>query len=297
MVQLFRIGIIGSDSSHAEIFSKLVNIPSPMQEGNYFQDFRVTHIFGIDRVRTEQVVRDGNIENIVGTPEEMFGKVDAVMVVLRHGDLHVKYALPFIKAGIPTWIDKPFTIKKEDAKFLIQVAEEHHTLLTGGSTCKYTDDILMIKNAVEKGSKIGKIKTAILNFPATMNNEYGGLHFYGSHLVEMAMMAFGYDAISVTAFKNNGIVTAIVNYDRYQITLNFIPDLKENEAILFGYNGTMIKEIDITCCYIQGFKNFAEMLRTGKPVIRLDHLYKPVVLLNAILESIETDYQITLSHC
>lgn len=102
---------------------------------------------------------------------------------------------------------------------------------------------------MEKGSRIGKVKTAVLNYPATLENEYGGIYFYGAHLAEMTMMAFGYDAVSVIASEKNGIVTAIVKYDRYQITLNFIPGSNEYYAVLYGENGTIMREIDINAKY------------------------------------------------
>jgi len=291
---LFRIGIAGSDNSHAEIFSKLLNLPDPVTGTYPYPDFKVTGIFGIDRERTIQVARDGNIGFIAETPEQLMDKADAVMVVFRHGDLHARYALPFIESGIPVWVDKPFTIKNGDAKTLIDAAREKNTLLTGGSTCKYTYDLLMIKNSVEKGSRIGKIKAATLNYPATLVNEYGGIYFYGSHLAEMCMMAFGYGAVSVIASENKGVVTGIVKYDDYQVTLHFIPGSKEYFAILYGEEGTIVREIDINGCYLHGFEKFAGMLRSGVLPLPLEHLYKPVALLNAIVESYETGDEIYL---
>lgn len=293
---MFKIGIIGSDNSHAEVFSKLVNLPD---SNGYFQfpDFRVTGIFGLESERTAQVAQDGAIEYIAEKPEYLIGKVDAVMVVFRHGDLHKEYALPFIKAGIPTWIDKPFTIKNEDALELINTAKKNNTLLTGGSTCKYTYDILMVRNAVQKGGRIGKIKSAMLNFPATLENEYGGIYFYGAHLAEMTMAAFGYDAKSVIASEKNGNVVATVKYDNYQVVMNFIPGVREYYAVVFGENGTMMREIDISICYMKGFEEFAGMLRTGKIPIPLDQLYAPVELLNAVVKSYQTGTEVVLTNC
>lgn len=292
---MYRIGIIGSDNSHAEMFAKLVNLPDIKTGDLRFPDMRISHIFGLDAERTKQVADSGMIDTIVDTPAEMMGKVDAVMVVFRHGDLHLSYALPFIKEGIPTWIDKPFAIKNGDAKLLLEEAKRNGALLTGGSTCKYTPDILGVKNAWENGSRIGKIQTAVMNFPATLENEYGGIYFYGAHLAEMAMAAFGYDVRSVVASENNGLVTAIVKYDNIQLTLNFIPGNKEYFAVLYGENGTMFKEIDIEGCYLKGFSEFAEMLRSRKLPLPLEHLYAPVELLNAIKESYETGNEIFLA--
>lgn len=291
---MFRIGIVGSDNSHAEIFSKLVNLPDPKSGQSLFPDCKVVGIYGLEKERTKQVARDGSIDFIAEKPEDLMGKIDAVMVVFRHGDLHAQYALPFIKAGIPTWIDKPFTIKNEDAKEILAAAKVHHTLVTGGSTCKYASDVLMAKNAVQNGSRIGKIKTATINFPSTLENEYGGIYFYGAHLVEMTMEIFGYNPKAVIASENNGCVTSILKYEQYQVTMNFIPDSKEYFVTLFGENGTIIREIDISIVYKLGFEKFVEMLRTQKMPIPLDNLNAIVETFNSLVQSYTTKSEILI---
>jgi Predicted dehydrogenases and related proteins len=291
---MFRIGIIGSDNSHADAFSQLVNLADEKTGEFLYPDCRVTAIFGLESERTEQVAKEGKIEFIAERPEDLLDKVDAVMVVFRHGDLHAKYALPFIEAGIPAWIDKPFTINNEDAKRIIEASRKHNTLVTGGSTCKYAYDILTIRNAVENYNRIGKVKSAMIDFPAELVNEYGGLYFYGAHLVEMTLAAFGYNPWSVMASEKNGNVVATVKYDEYQIIMNFIPDAREYYAIVFGENGTMFREIDINMAYKLGFDKFAGMLRTKVMPCPLEHLYAPVELMNAVVESYKTGKEIKL---
>lgn len=291
---MYKIGIIGSDNSHADAFSALVNLPDEKTGEFLYPDCRVTGIFGLDRERTQEVATAGKIDYIAEKPEDLLGKVDAVMVVFRHGDLHAKYALPFIRAGIPTWIDKPFAIKNEDAKSIIEASAKYNTPVTGGSTCKYAYDILNIRNAVEFYNRIGKVKSAMINFPAELVNEYGGLYFYGAHLVEMTLAAFGYNPRSVTASEKNENVVATVKYDNYQVVMNFIPGSREYYAVVFGENGTMIREIDINISYRLGFDKFAEMLRTGKMPIPLKKLYTTVVLLNGVVEAYKTGAEVLL---
>jgi Predicted dehydrogenases and related proteins len=282
---MFKIGIVGSDNSHAEAFAKLVNLPDTKTGKHLFPDFKVTGIFGLDQKRTEDVAKNGKIEFIAGKPEELIGEVDAVMVVFRHGDLHLPYTLPFIEAGIPAWVDKPFTISNEDARELIKAAKKCNTLITGGSSLKYINDVVMINSAVENGSRIGKLKTAVINFPASIEDGYGGVYFYGSHLTDMTMKAFGYNARSVMASENNGCIAAVVKYDAFQVTMNFIPDSKEYFAILFGENGTIVREIDTTGCYRYDFKEFEKMMKTKLQLEPYEHLFAPVELLNAVVES------------
>ena len=83
---MFRLGIIGSDNSHAEAFARLVNIEGG-DRGFHVEDVQVTHIYGTDVARTKEVAEKGRIPNIVARPGEMIGKVDGVASVLRLGVL------------------------------------------------------------------------------------------------------------------------------------------------------------------------------------------------------------------
>lgn len=292
---MFKVGIIGSDNSHALAFSRLTNIKNELTGEYEFPDIRVTAIYGHDEKKTEEVASEGKIEFIAKNPQDLFGKVDAVMVVFRHGDLHAEYALPFVEAGIPTWIDKPFTIKISDAKKLIEAAEKNNTLLTGGSTCKYAYDVIMLKNSVENDKSFGEIVSGALNFPANPDSEYGGLFFYGPHLAEMLMTVFGYDVKSVITSESNGNIIAVAKYDRYHIVMNFTKEAQRYLGIIYGAKKTIVRDIDISIIYRLGFAKFAEMLRTGKRPLPLCNLLAPVVLLNAIEKSIKTGREVYLS--
>ena len=282
---MLRIGIIGSDNSHAVTFSKLVNFPDTNTGEYLYPDMRITRIFGIDEKITKDSAEAGKIENIDSKPEDMIGMVDAAMVVFRHGDLHMKYALPFIEAGVPTWVDKPFAIAREDAAAMIEAAKARKTLLTGGSTMKYSWDILSANACAKGDSRIGKLKTAVINFPASLDSEYAGIHFYGHHLCEMTLATFGYSPKSIIAHENNGCVAAIVNYVDYQVTMNFIDVSNEYYVLLHGERGTIIREIDANSAFKPGFDKFACMLRSKTMPEPFENLYAPVEMLNDIIES------------
>jgi predicted dehydrogenase len=127
---MIRIGIVGSDSFHAQAFSSIVNHRD--SSGQYlYPDFKVTAIYGEKESRTEEIAKTYQIPVIVKEVHEMLGKVDAVMILLRDGSLHLTFAIPFLKAGIPVWMDKPFTASKEDCYQLLCTAKSYQTLITG----------------------------------------------------------------------------------------------------------------------------------------------------------------------
>jgi len=279
---MVRIGIIGSDNSHALTFAKLFNLG---QGATAPADYRVVAIYGTDPARTQEVAQAGAIDWIADKPEDMLGKVDAVMVVWRHGDLHAPSALPFIEAGVPTWVDKPFAIKVEDAKAMIGAARTHHTPLTGGSTLKHALDTLAFRELLwAPGARsILPLVAATLNYHAALENEYGGIYFYGSHLAELTMNLFGFDARSVVAVEHAGNVAAVVKYDGFLVVMNFLEKAKGgNYAIAYGENGSLVREFDHTTDYQQGVINFVKMLQTRESPLPLENLLLPVVLLKAV---------------
>ena len=286
---MLRIGIIGSDNSHALAFSKLANLPNA--QGEYaFENVRVAGIFGLDAKRTAQVAQEGNIPFIAQSPEELKGRVDAVMVVFRQGGLHYAYALPFIKAGIPTWVDKPFTMDYTQALSLVEAAKKHNTLLAGGSTCKYCYDVLMLKNSFEQLKASGKIFSGTFNFPGDINSEYGGIYFYGGHAAEILTTVFGTDVQSIKTDIHNGNLIALVKYPDFTVTIDF-SNVSQFYGTIYAEAGVVSRPIDISIIYRLGFAKFVEALEKGKMIESFESLLLPVRILNTLQASIQNGGQ------
>ena len=123
---MIKLGLLGTDSTHAMHFATIARSDFGRALGVDF-----THIFGLDAAETAAVAEAGDIAHIVSDPAEMLGEVDGVMMVFRHGDLHMRYAMPFIENGIPLWIDKPFTVSNDESRQMLDAAAQYKTLLTG----------------------------------------------------------------------------------------------------------------------------------------------------------------------
>lgn len=289
---MFKIGILGSDNSHAQHFARLCNV-----EKVYGDDVRIVAIYGNDDDpnHTKEVAEKGEIPFIANNPEEFMGKVDAVMVVYRRGSLHVPHILPFIEAGYPVWIDKPVCESIEDIELLRKAVEKNNTLITGGSTLKYNYEILTLKDKVESG-RIGNVSGGCINFPGDLESEYGGIFFYGSHLIEMMLSVFGYDVKSVTAktiAPKNSMV--IASYEDKMVTLAFNNLCSSYYVTVYGDKKVCSQEVDISFIYKLGFAKFVEMLKTNKMPLSFDDLVKPVYVLNAIKKSLDEDREVQIS--
>lgn len=291
---MIRIGILGSDSSHALAFAKLCNIPDSHTGQYNFPDVRITTIYGHDNNKTEKTAFEGQIQEIVSSPDELIGKVDGVMVLFRDGNLHVPYALPFIKAGIPLWIDKPLTVTLEDTQILLKEAEKYNSLVTGGSTCKYSYDVLELEKIVKSGS-VGNVLSGYINFPGDINSPYNGIFFYGPHMIEILFTIFGYKVISLTTIKNDSNILCVANYDTYHVILDFTKDTCNNMCVIHGDKKSHVGEIRIdSSTYKAGLEKFIDMLKTGISPLSLDKLAASTRFLTAIKESLQTGKKVYL---
>lgn len=68
---------------------------------------RITHICCDDLCDAEKVAACSRIDHICATPEELIGRVDAVIIATDIGGEHVRRARPFVAAGVPVFLDKP----------------------------------------------------------------------------------------------------------------------------------------------------------------------------------------------
>lgn len=276
---MFRIGIIGSENSHAMAFAKIFNDLDPNFEGSY-PDCKVVAVGGNYPEESKKVFDACGLEFIAEKPEDMLGKVDAIMVTARDGKYHPEFARPFIEAGIPAFIDKPFANDGEEALKLARLAKSKNVPLVGGSSTKLVYDVAMLRNTFKRG--LGGILSGGVAAPLSFTNEYGGFYFYSSHLAEIMLAIFGYDVKSVVAVEKNGNVTGIARYNDFDVTMHFNDGNYSYSAGMFGKNGSARREIDISLCYQHECAIFVDMLRTGKMAHTYEELIAPVFLLNAI---------------
>lgn len=285
---MMRISLLGSDSSHALEFAKLVNFEDHVTGKHRFENCRITCIYGTDREQTLYVAKEGGIPAVAERPEDLLGQSDAVMVVCRDGDLHAGYAAPFLNAGIPTFVDKPFTIRMEDAGKLLRLAAERKVLLTGGSGCRAIGDVQKMKVCIESG-RAGEVHSAIITFRASYVDEYGGLPFYGSHAVEIAGELFGYRIRAITARRIHNHVTATLEYDDFHLVLNLIADTRQYGMCIFGNRDIIFQPIRLTDYYIASFGQFYRCLNRGhREPPEHDRLYASVQVMGAITDAVRT---------
>ena len=131
MICMFRIGTVNIDTSHAPAFADL------FRQGNVA---RYTAIYN-DGFRTDEEVdtfiKNYGLEARYRSLDEMAKNVDLAFIQSCNWDRHIELASPFLKAGVPVFIDKPIAGNLKDCLALEKLASEGHVIL-GTSAMRYT---------------------------------------------------------------------------------------------------------------------------------------------------------------
>jgi len=282
---MFRVGILGAENSHAMAFGQIFNGIREELKGE-FNDIRVIGVGGNYPDANREVYEKCGLEILAAWPEELMGKVDAIMVTARDGKYHADFARPFIEAGLPAFVDKPFTSDPEEALALARLAKEKGVPLVGGSSLKLCADVLKAAEIVEENGD--NVLSGDVTAPVSLVNEYGGFWFYSAHLVEICLRVFGYDPEWVWANKAETGVTAIVHYPKYDVTLHFTEGAYNYSATVNTKGGIVHQPIDITDFSVIEARSFAKTLRCGEMDFSYEQLVLPVFVLKAIEKSYET---------
>jgi predicted dehydrogenase len=273
-----RIGIIGAENSHTVGFGNLFNIEKK------FPGAEVKYVWGETEEFAKIAAEKGQIPQIVKDPAEMLGNINALIVDHRHPKYHLKAALPFLKAGIPVFIDKPFCYRVEEGKTFLELAEKTGTPVTSYSSEAHKDGTFDIKNQVEK---MGEISHVIFTGPADLESPYGGIFFYGIHMVQPLMYIFGDDIQRVRITRSgknanaslvfgNGMLATLV-LKRLSYGWKKFVETKEGTVELIS----RVSEKDPP----RNYTDMVEMFRTGKEPVSHATILKCIAVLEALEKS------------
>ena len=248
-----KLGIIGAENSHTAAIAKTINIQKKVK------GFTVDYVWGETPRYAKEAAKAGQIPHIVKTPLEMLGKVDAVLVDHRHPKYHLKAVLPFVKAGVPTFVDKPFCYRSKEGKEFLKVARQKKTPVTSFSVVPEQQSF---KRFVRKMKSLGPLFSADTYGPCDPKSPYGGVFFYGIHQVDMVLRAFGYNPTSVLITKNGKSSTGQILYPGgFIATMHLVSeDCPGFTMSVLGKKGSLHAPITFDSNqYLVGIKKFTSM--------------------------------------
>ena len=276
-----RIGLIGAESKHVEYFS------TPINKEQLFGNARINYIWGGDTTvdRLHSCSSSSGIEKIAKTPTEVIDASEAVIIVLRDGNMHTEYALECIKKRKPVFIDKPFTADPSEALQIVRAAEYYGTPFTGGSTLCFLPEIPILQEKFLASSYTE------ISYRADPFSPYGGWYFYGSHLTDLFAAICGQNATAVKANMSKEYVIVDVYYEtvkklqesreaaKKKVQIYSAPDLPH--PVVKMDKSYILND---TTCYTYGLKAFFEVISSGQSPDAGRLLYS-VRLMDAIMKS------------
>lgn len=277
-----RIGIIGAENSHTIGFGKMFNTDKK------FPGMEVKYVWGETDEFAKNAMEKGNIPNQVKDPNEMLGKIDALIVDHRHPKYHLEPAIPFIKAKIPTFIDKPFCYRAAEGQEFLKLAQKMGTPVTSFSSIAHSDATFDVKEQVKNMEGISQV---ICTGPGDYDSQYGGIFFYGVHIVQPLMYVFGEDIERVKVSRNgsygnaslkfsSGLFATLIIKEKARGWETFVETPKELVELK-----PRVEEKDPA----RNYADMAEMFRTGKEPRSHQSILNCVSVLEALEKSAETE--------
>jgi predicted dehydrogenase len=286
-----RIGIIGAENSHTAAVAREINVAQA------FPGFQVTHVWGETEAFARKAAADGQIPNIVARPEEMLGQVDGVMVDHRNGQYHLAAVLPFVQAGIPTFVDKPLSTSLAEAKRFLKLRRRLGVPVTTLSAVPHQACIAEIRQRI---AAIGTLRCLHLHGPGDPLSPYGGIFFYGIHQADLAVALLGTDAISVTAGMNGKAFTAVISFPGDVTATISMPgpdSVKDFSLSAAGTAGSFEQRIVWDAnVYRVTTGLFTQMFATGREPFDDARMLAPIALLEAMQHACRTGRTRKVSH-
>ncbi len=210
---MIRLGILDFDTSHCTAFTTRFNNVG-VAEDQFVQGAKV--VIGCPGESTlapkfipqyTEAMKKLGVP-LVDKPEEMIGKVDAMLIEAVDGTVHYERAKPFLEAGLPCFIDKPFTCSVADAKKIIALAEKKKVAIFSSSSLRYAPEVVEFT----QDPKPGKLVGCMVYCPASLSpipERNAGLFHYGIHGVEVlyTLMGPGCQRVTCTHEMGTDVVT------------------------------------------------------------------------------------------
>ena len=277
---MYKIAILGCENSHANTFLDFV-----IKDKKY-PDIEVLGVFSEDDEAAQKVSETYGVHK-AASYDEFAGIADAIIVTARHGGNHYKYAKPYVKYGIPMFIDKPVTVSEEDANNFLKDITANNIKVCGGSVCTFAPEVKNLKKIVSEKSE-GKVCGGYLRAPVFLENPYGNFFFYSQHLVEVMCEIFGHFPKSVKAYQNDKTVNCTVRYADYDVNLLFTEDSSVYSAQVSLENKIIGGEYGLDGLFEQEFEAFNQLLIGGNMRKSYKDFFAPVFILNAIDRSLKS---------
>lgn len=282
---MIRIGIVDFDTSHVVAFTQRLNHIGTTEEQCVDGAKVVVGCPGESIMSPERIpeftktMQEYGVP-LVEEPAEIIGKVDAVLIEAVDGSVHYERAKPFLEAGIPMFIDKPFTCSLAGAKKIADLADKKGIPLFSSSSLRYALEVTALK---EKGGEVGKVVGADTYSPASQHPRNPGFFNYGIHGIETlyALMGPGCQSVRCVSTEGTDVVTGLWEDGRIGTMRGTRQGAHSYGFTAFCEKSVQVSTINAAYIYRELLKRIVETFATGKPPIDISETIEIVAFIEA----------------
>lgn len=286
-----RLGVIGisEGNGHPFSFSSIINGYSDAGLANSgwsviydyvrrrdssefgFDGVSVTHAWTQDPAVTRKLCDACLIPNAVSRPDEMIRQVDAVIIARDDYETHHSMALPFLKAGLHVFVDKPLSLNPEELRSFRPYLESGKLMSCSGM--RYARELDEPRASLADYGEIRLIRGAILN----------SWERYGVHLLDAILNTVCSRPVSVVPVAARHDSMALAMDDGSLVQLDALGDVGRCFRVdIFGTRKITSHEItDNFSMFRRLLWHFVRSIKAGTPAIDPEDTLNVVRLLMA----------------
>ena len=248
---------------------------------------RVTHIWTDNPEDAPKVAAASRIENVVERPEDVIGKVDAVVLATDDGTDHVRRAAAFIKAGLPMFVDKPLAINIPELRQFVRWKNERHAILSS-SGMRYAPEMAAVK---ERCAEIGEQRWITSVTSKTWER-------YGIHALEPLYVELGPGFLSAETVSQPGSdIVHLKHRTGVQVSVAAIHDAYGSfgNIHVYGTKGQLALTFkDTYTAFRDQLLSFISLLETGRDPFAFEETVELMCILIAGIRSREQKRLVTV---
>jgi len=223
---------------------------------------RVTHVYDPDRAAAEDLARAARIENVLDRAEDAIGQVDGAIVADDGTLAHQQAAIPFLEAGVPTFIDKPLSTDPAEARQIVELAQANGTPFFSASALRFAKELADREALAEQVGDITAVCGAGVN----------ELIYYGIHPLEamVTVMGSGIESVQNVGRPGEAIVRIRFRDGRQGVLIAYEEGFAYTlEVSVHGTKGHVrIPIADSAGFYTNMLSAFLDMVETGQAPVQ-----------------------------
>lgn len=215
-----RLSAIGLETTHGFIYPAMINGYDPDALRAHSLDIvwnifptggapsvesetRIVACYDPDPALARKVAEACRIDRVCQTLEEAYEDVDGVAILSGDSAIHRAQATPALRAGLPTFVDKPFTATVEDALALIELSKQYNAPLFCTSAVRFAEQTVALRE------RLGKTIGAPLAAHVIGNGDYD---IYAVHSIELLLSVWGGGVSRLESIGQLGFDTIALDY-------------------------------------------------------------------------------------